>query len=106
MIDYETFKSVELKTGIIKSAEKVEGSDKLLKLKVDLGDEERILMAGLGKQYKPEDLIDKVVIVVANLKPKKIFGIESQGMLLAVEDENGISLLTTDRKVKGGLRAW
>jgi methionine--tRNA ligase beta chain len=80
MISFEQFKKIELKVGKVLNAEKIEGSEKLLKLIVDLGDERRQLVAGIAKYYKPQDLIGKEIVVVANLEPKKIMGIESQGM--------------------------
>ncbi len=105
-IEYEDFKKVVMKTGKIIEAEEVPESKKLIKMKVDLGGEIRTLVGGLKGAYSPEELVGKVVIVVANLKPKKLMGIESQGMLLAVEDENGIHLLTPDKETKPGLRVW
>ncbi|MCS7109672.1 MAG: methionine--tRNA ligase subunit beta [Candidatus Micrarchaeota archaeon] len=104
-INFETFLRVEMKTATIISAERVEGSEKLIKLKVDLGYEQRQLVAGIAQYYKPEDLIGKQIIVVANLEPRKIKGIESNGMLLAVEEKNGkIVLLTTEKPTENGLR--
>jgi methionyl-tRNA synthetase len=102
-IDFELFKKVQLKTGRIQSAERVQGADKLLKLQVQLGDESRQIVAGIAQSYSPEELTGKTVIVVANLKPAKIRGIESQGMLLAVKSKTGFSLLTPDSEVEAGL---
>jgi methionyl-tRNA synthetase len=86
------------------SAERVEKSDKLLKLKVDIG-EERQVVAGIGKSYNPDDLVGKKIILAANLKPAKLMGIESQGMLLAATDSDGTcSVLMPDRDVKEGAR--
>ncbi len=104
MIKFEDFQKLDLRVGKIVEAEKVEGSEKLIKLKVDIGGEERQLVAGIGKNYSPEDLIEKEIIVVANLEPKVLFGIESQGMLLAAEDGDTISLLMPDKEVKPGSR--
>ena len=104
MIKFEDFKKLDLRVGKIVEAERVEGSEKLIKLKVNIGGEERQLVAGIGKNYSPEDLIEKEIIVVANLEPKVLFGIESQGMLLAAEDGDTISLLMPDKEVKPGLR--
>ncbi|MCD6279394.1 methionine--tRNA ligase subunit beta [Candidatus Micrarchaeota archaeon] len=103
-ITYSEFKKISMRTAIIKSAEKIEGYDKLLKLKIDLGTEERILVAGIAKYYAPDELLGKEIIVVANLEPKTIAGITSQGMLLAVLSKNGLSMLTTDKKVEPGLQ--
>ena len=104
MIKFEDFQKLDLRVGKIVEAEKVEGSEKLIKLKEDIGGEERQLVAGIGKNYSPEDLIEKEIIVVANLEPKVLFGIESQGMLLAAEDGDTVSLLMPDKEVKPGSR--
>ncbi|HXX56433.1 MAG TPA: methionine--tRNA ligase [Thermodesulfovibrionales bacterium] len=103
-IGIEDFAKVELKVGRVIAAERVEKSDKLIRLKVDIG-EERQVVAGIGKSYAPEDLIGSEIIVVANLKPAKLMGIESRGMLLAATDEDGTcSVLTPGREVKPGAR--
>lgn len=86
MISIDDFKKIELKTAKIIRAERVEGSEKLLKLRVTLGNEERQIIAGIGKYYEPDDLISKNIVVVANLEPKTLAGEESQGMLLAATD--------------------
>jgi methionyl-tRNA synthetase len=104
LIGIEDFARIELKIGTVIAAEKVEKSEKLIKLKVDIG-EERQIVAGIGKAYAPEDLIGKKIVVLANLKPAKLMGIESQGMLLAATDSEGtLSVLTLDRDVKTGAR--
>jgi tRNA-binding protein len=82
-IDYNEFSKVDLRVGKVLSVEIVPNSRKLLKLIVDLGSEQRQILAGLQKWYKPDDLIGKFVVVVANLKPKIMGGLESQGMILA-----------------------
>ena len=93
-----------MKIGRVVSAERVEKSDKLIKLRVDIG-EERQIVAGIGKAYEPEYLVGKEVVVVANLKPAKLMGVESRGMLLAATDEDGTpSILVLDREVKPGVR--
>ncbi len=103
-ISIEDFAKVELKIGRIVSAERVAKSDKLIKLKVDIG-EDRQVVAGIGKAYTPEYLVGKEVVVVANLKPAKLMGVESRGMLLAATDEDGNpSILILDREVKPGSR--
>ena len=77
-----------------------------MKLKVQIGNEERQIIAGIAKNYSPEEIIGKKVIVVANLKPAKLMGMESQGMILAVENEDGkLNLLSVDNSVKSGTRA-
>ncbi|HID80652.1 MAG TPA: methionine--tRNA ligase subunit beta, partial [Ignisphaera sp.] len=86
-IDIEYFKKVDLRVGYVKHAERIPGSKKLLRLVVDLGSEERQIVAGLAEWYTPDQLVGKYVVVVANLKPKKIMGYESKGMILATCDE-------------------
>jgi len=95
LVDFEEFQRLALRVGIIKQAEPISGSDKLLKLTVDVG-EERTIVAGLAPHYQADELRNKQVIVVVNLKPVKLCGVESQGMVLAAEDESGVHLATTD----------
>ena len=104
LISFEDFKKIELKTAKVIEAEKVPKADKLLKLKITLGNEERQLVAGVAEHYTPEALIGKMIIIVANLEPAFIRGIESQGMLLAVEDDNQLTLLTTEKEASPGKR--
>ena len=94
IIDIDYFDKVDIRIGQIKEAEKIEKSDKLLKLQVDIGEETRQIVAGLAKFYNPEELIDRKVAVLVNLKPAKLFGTLSEGMLLAT-GESG-ALLTPD----------
>lgn len=100
-IDYEEFAKVDLRPGKVLAAEPVPKSNKLLKLKIDIG-EERTIVAGVGKDYKPEDLIGKTIVFVANLKPVKLMGVESYGMLLATDTDKGLTVLTFDREPKTG----
>jgi methionyl-tRNA synthetase len=102
-ITIEQFAKIDLRVATIKSAEKVPGAKKILKLSIDVG-EERTIVAGIAASYSPEELVGKQIIVVANLKPAKIMGIVSNGMLLAATDENGCSVATLDRKSKPGTR--
>lgn len=102
MINFEDFVKIDLRIGKIIEAEKVEGSSKIIKTIVDLGEEKRQILAGIGKFYTPEELINKIVIVVANLSPKKIMGMDSEGMILAVKDDNNLSLLGVDKEIKIG----
>jgi methionyl-tRNA synthetase len=102
-ISVEEFQRLDLRVGEIFSAEPVPGSTKLLKLKVRLGTEERTVVAGIQGQYAVTELVGKKVAVVANLKPAKLMGVESQGMVLAAEDAEGrIVLLTPDRDLPPG----
>jgi methionyl-tRNA synthetase len=103
-IGIEDFMKVDLKVGKIVSAERVEKSAKLIKLKVDIGTETRQVVAGIGKSYTPEELMGKSVVIVANLKPAKLMGIESQGMLLAASSGDLLAVATFDRETKPGSR--
>ncbi len=91
LITIDQFSKVELRVGQILEAEKIEKSEKLLKLKVDLGEEKgpRQILSGIAKHYQPENLIGRKIVVVANLKPAKLMGQLSEGMLLAASDNNG-----------------
>jgi methionyl-tRNA synthetase len=103
LITFEQFKQIDLRVARILSAERVEKADKLLRLQIDLGDEQRQIVAGIAQHYAPEDLPGRTIIVVANLQPAKIRGLESQGMLLAVENNNGgLTLLSADGDVRIG----
>ncbi len=100
-IDIDEFKKIDLRVGVVESAERIPGSKKLLKLIINLGNERRQIIAGIAQWYEPQSLIGKQVIVVANLKPKKFMGYESQGMILATCDEKPI-LLTLAESGKPG----
>jgi len=103
MIDFAEWQKVDLRTATIIAAERVPKSEKLVKLKVDAG-EERTIVAGIGKDYGPADLVGKTVIIVVNLKPAKLMGIESQGMLLATGTADGLALLSVDGKPLPGTK--
>lgn len=104
MINYEDFKKVEIKIGTIKEAEKVEKADKLLKLTVDFGEETRTIVSGIAKWYDPENLIGKQMPFVTNLEPREMFGIESQGMILAAHSsDDSAVLLNPDKEVPAGV---
>ena len=104
-VTFEEFSKLELKVGTIISAESVPGADKLYKLVVDTGSEQRTLVAGVAKQYSAEELIGRQIAVVANLAPRTLRGIVSQGMLLAAEGEaGGISILSPDKLVSNGAK--
>jgi methionyl-tRNA synthetase len=92
-IVYDDFGKLDLRIGTITSAEKVEKADKLLKLQVDLGFEQRTIVSGIAQHFAPESLVNKQVIVVANLAPRKMRGIESQGMILTAEQPDGKLIL-------------
>lgn len=102
MINFADFQKVHMRVAQIREAERVENSDKLLKLKVTIGGEERQVVAGIGKAYKPEDLVAKEIIVVTNLEPRKLMGLESQAMLLAASSGDHPVLLMPDKEVAPG----
>jgi methionyl-tRNA synthetase len=105
LLDIESFKAVDLRIAIVKQAERIEKSAKLLKLQVEIGSEKRQIVAGIAQSYKPEDLIGRHVVVVANLKPAVLFGQKSEGMLLAAQNADGaLVLLQPDRSVSSGAR--
>lgn len=101
-ISFEEFKKLELRIGKIITAEKVAGADKLLQLTVDIGPEQRQVVAGIAKWYSPEELIGRQVVVVANLAPAKIRGVESRGMLLAADVDGSAVLLMPDKETPVG----
>lgn len=102
LIEYDDFAKLQLKTGRILSAEKIEGADKLLKLQVEIGSEKRQVVAGIAQHYTPETLVGKSIVIVTNLKPAKIRGVESQGMLLAASRGSVIRLITVDGDLPSG----
>jgi len=106
IVEFEDFAKLDLRVGRVKKVERVPNSRKLLKVIVDLGPlGERQVLAGLAKWYKPEDLEGKYVVVVANLKPKRMAGLVSQGMILAApcsEEEGKPVILTVEEPVKEG----
>ena len=102
MISFDEFKKLDLRIGKILKAEKIEGADKLLRLEIKLATETRQIVAGIAGHYAPDALVGKEIPIIANLEPRVLKGIESQGMLLAADD-NGIPvLLSPDRDVPPG----
>ncbi len=101
-IAYEEFQTLDIRIGTVLSAENIKGSDKLLKLEVDIG-EKRQIVAGIAKSHNPSELVGRQVIVMANMKPAKLFGVESRGMVLA-GDVEGAVLLQPEKKVKEGTK--
>ncbi len=109
MISFDDFKKVELRTARVLTAQRVEGSEKLIRLELEVGKNEegsattRQIVAGIGLKYAPEDVVGKTIVVVANLEPRKLMGLESNGMLLAASnDEQGPVLLTTIGDIDSG----
>ncbi|MGI6286092.1 methionine--tRNA ligase [Neomoorella humiferrea] len=101
-ITIEEFARIKLRVAEVLAAEKVANADKLLKLEVKVGNERRTIVAGIARYYRPEELVGKKVVIVANLKPAKLRGILSQGMVLAAVDDEGLSLITPEREIKDG----
>jgi len=107
MITFDDFQKLDIRIGKIMEAEKVQGADKLMKLRVDFGQEERQIIAGVAGFYDPKELVGKQCPFLFNLEPRKLRGAESQGMILAVDAEGGMkscALLHPDKKVENGAR--
>ena len=103
-ITIDDFMKIQLKTATVLSAERVPNSEKLIKLQVDLGNEKRQIVAGIGKKYEPDALLGKRIVIVANLQPRKLMGIESQGMVLAAGEANVEGLITVLEDVTPGMK--
>lgn len=108
-VSFEDFKKVELKIGRVRAADRVPDSDKLIRLSVNFGEmssdgaeQDRQVIAGIGKAYSPDALIGQDMLFITNLEPRTIMGLESQGMVLAASDENGPVVLVPERKVDPG----
>ena len=112
MITIDDFKKLDLRVGKIISAERVSGSEKLLKLEIDLGEEPRQIIAGIAKQYTPEEMIAKEVVIIANLEPRKFtlrlgsgqVSLESQGMLLCADCDGAPIFLQPEKSVPVGTK--
>jgi len=98
----DEFAKMELKTARVLQAERVDGAEKLLKLQIDLGNEQRQIVAGIAQYYKPDDMVGKTIVVITNLDPARIRGVESNGMLLAAQSGGKLVLLTTDNEISPG----
>ena len=103
-ISYDDFKKLDLRVAEILKVEKISGKTKIVKGEIDLGDETRDVIIGGAEFYEPDDLIGKTVIVVANLEPKKMAGVESNAMLLAADINNKPFWLTVDSEVPSGTK--
>jgi len=104
LVSYEDFKKLDIRIAVIDKVEKVPKADKLYKLSISLGEEKRTLVAGLAEQYKIEELEGKSIAILANLEPRKLRGILSEGMLLAAVDGKMVSILTPDRDIPAGAK--
>lgn len=104
MIDINEFAKIELKVGTVLASEKVENADKLLKNTIQIGSETRTIVSGIAKYYKPEEIIGKQVVVVTNLKPIKLRGILSEGMILCAynQEKDKLVLVSPKKKIESG----
>lgn len=102
IITIDEFFRTQLKVARVVACEKVEKADKLLKLTLDVGGETRTVVSGIAKSYAPEDMVGREVVLVANLKPAKLRGIESQGMILCTTDGDGVVLVSPEKPVAPG----
>ncbi len=102
IITYDDFSKLELRIGVVREAVRVEGSNKLLKLSVDIGGEERQILAGVGTAYTPEEMVGRQIVVITNLAPRMMMGLESQGMLLAADGQDGPVILQPQKEVPQG----
>ena len=102
MITYDDFIKLDIRIGTVTAAEKVQGTDKLIRLEIDLGEGSRQVVAGMALTYTPEDFIGKQVPILVNLEPRKLRGIESQGMILAADVGGKPIMLIPDREVPPG----
>jgi tRNA-binding protein len=103
-ISIDEFHKLDIRVGRVVECEKVEKSRNLLKIIVDLGEERKQIISSISNYYTPEEMMGKQLIILNNLEPAKFMGLESQGMLLAVEDDKGVSLLKPDREMAPGTR--
>ena len=102
LISFSEFQKLDLRVAKIEAADRVAGADRLLRLQIRLGDEQRQLVAGIAEHYAPSALIGRQIVVVANLQPATIRGVESQGMLLAASDDRGLALIAPDGEIGDG----
>ena len=101
---FEEFAKIDIRVGRIIGAERVPGTTRLVKLAIDIGGQTKQSIAGVGEQYKPEELKSKTVVVVTNLKQRKIFGLDSEVMLLAALDGQQLSIIQPDKSVSAGCK--
>ena len=102
MVTFDDFMKLDIRIGTVTGADKVEGADKLIRLEIDLGGEHRQVVAGMAPTYTSEEFIGKQVPILVNLEPRKLKGVESQGMILAVDVEGKPVMLLPDREVPSG----
>lgn len=102
MVPFNEFKKLEIKVATVKEVNNHPNADKLYVIKIDVGGQEKTIVAGIRNSYSPEQLLNRRVVVVDNIEPAIIRGVESQAMLLAASDDKGVSILIPDREVKVG----
>lgn len=102
MVNLEDLQKLDIRIAKVLEAERVPDTDKLLKMKVDIGTEQRTIVSGIALSYSPEDMIGREIVVIVNLEPRTIKGIESQGMLFATKEEGRVVLLKPDSEVTPG----
>ena len=106
-IEFDDFTKIELKVALVTACEKVEKSKKLLKLTVKLGDETRTVVSGIALAYTPEELVGKKLVMVTNLKPAKLCGIVSEGMIICAENDEGkLAFLTPEKDIEDGSQVF
>jgi methionyl-tRNA synthetase len=103
-ITIDEFRRLDIRVGQVKAADRVSGTDKLLRLTVDIGDELRTVVAGIATSYQAADLVGRRILVLANLQPRTVRGVESKGMLLAATWGNDVAVLTVDGEAPAGTR--
>ena len=101
-ITIDDFMKVDLATALVTAAEKVEKKDKLLKITLDVGGETRTVVSGIAQHYKPEELVGKTVVLVKNLKPAKLGGVMSEGMILCADADGKVVFVTPEKPVESG----
>lgn len=105
MVTIDDFAKLDIRVVKVLEASRMEGSEKLLKLLVDIGDEKKQILSGIGKSYQPEEIIEKELIAIVNLEPREMMGEKSYGMILATGDDiENITLLTPAKEVAAGAR--
>lgn len=104
LVNFNDFEKIDLRLIKIISAERVENSEKLLKISAEIGEEKKQIIAGIGKFYSPEDLIGKTVVAIVNLEPRMIVGLESQAMILAGKSEDDLSLIIPEKDLPFGIK--
>jgi methionyl-tRNA synthetase len=104
VISIRDFKRLDIRIGTIKQVEPIPSSNKLFRIQMDMGDHNRQIISGIAEYYKCEELVGLQIAVLCNLKPAKIFGNDSNGMLLASESEANLALLTVERKISNGAK--